>query len=369
MELSPDDLAPRLAARFAIGGAAARIARHEGGHINDSFRVDAPGGAFLLQRLNPRVFPAAVGVMENVANVAEYLSEHGGARWHWPEVVGTVDGRRWTVDEYGVTWRMFRYVEAAVMPTAATPEQAREAGRAFGAFAAAMAGYDGPPLHETIRGFHDTPARFAQLDDAARRDSRGRLEGARAELDALLAERIVAEVLPDMVRHGELPLRIAHNDAKIANVLFGAGGLAIGVVDLDTVMPGLWLHDVGDMIRSMAAAADEDERDLARVAVRPAFVNALLAGYSESAGAALTPRERGLLLFAGRVITLEQAARFLTDHLDGDRYYRITRAGQNLDRARAQLALYGSLTEYEERGTRGEGRGARGEERDVIDAT
>lgn len=348
MELSPDDLAPHLAALFAIGGAPGRVARHPGGHINDSFRVDAPGGAFLLQRLNPRVFPAAVSVMENVAAVAEHLRGKGGGRWHMPELVGTADGGRWTVDAFGATWRMFRFIEATVTETAETTEQAREAGRAFGAFAALLADYDGPPLHETIRGFHDTPRRFAQLEDAARRDPRRRLAGAHAELDALLAERAVAEVLPGLVAQGAIPVRIAHNDAKIANVLFD-GARAVGVVDLDTVMPGLALHDVGDMIRSMASAAAEDERDVARVTARPDVIAALLEGYLEEAGGVLTPRERELLVFAGRVITLEQAARFLADHLGGDLYYRITRAGQNLDRARAQLALYRSLTELEQR--------------------
>jgi aminoglycoside phosphotransferase (APT) family kinase protein len=284
--------------------------------------------------------------MENVTNVAEHVTAEGGGRWRMPALVRTEDGGWWTVDAFGATWRMYRFVEATVTETVATPAQAREAARAFGAFTALLADYDGPPLHETIRGFHDTPRRFAQLEDAARRDPRGRRAGARAELDALWAEGAVAEVLPALVARGELPVRIAHNDAKVANVLFGAGGRALGVVDLDTVMPGLALYDAGDLLRSMASAAAEDERDLAQVTARPAFVEAVLGGYLEEAGAVLTERERDLLLFAGRVITLEQAVRFLADHLDGDRYYRITRAGQNLDRARAQLALYRSLTTY-----------------------
>jgi Ser/Thr protein kinase RdoA (MazF antagonist) len=348
VELTPDDLAPRLAVRFAVGRAPAQVARHPGGHINDSFRVDAPAGAFLLQRLNPRVFPAAIGVMENVANVTAHLTAKADARWRMMELMPTMDGGRWTIDEFGACWRMFRFVEGTATETTESVAQAREAGRAFGAFAALLADYDGPPLHETIRGFHDTRRRFEQLEDAARRDPRQRLAGAHADLDALLAERAVTDVLPGLVAQGAIPVRIAHNDAKIANVLFDPAGRAVGVVDLDTVMPGLYLHDVGDMLRSMASAADEDERDLARVVARPAFVAAVLEGYLESAGAVLTPRERELLVFAGRVITLEQAVRFLADHLDGDRYYRITRAGQNLDRARAQLALYRSLTDQEE---------------------
>jgi hypothetical protein len=40
----------------------------------------------------------------------------------------------------------------------------------------------------------------------------------------------------------------------------------------------------------------------------------------------------------------ELAIRFLTDHLEGDRYFRVDRRGRNLDKARVQLDL---LTDIE----------------------
>ncbi len=353
MDLSPDALAPRLAARFAFGGPPTAVEPLGGGHINDSFRVAAPGGTFLLQRLNPSVFPHGIAVMENVANVTRHLAARipsRGSPWRMPVLVPTVDGAAWATDEWGALWRAFPFLEGVTTTgRAETPAQARETARAFGAFIGLLADYDGPPLHETIRGFHDTALRFAQLEEAARRDPRRRLAGSRLELDALLAERQVAEVLPPLVAAGTLPRRPVHNDAKISNVLFDAAtDAAVSVIDLDTVMPGLVLHDVGDMLRSMAAAGEEDDRELPRMEARPAFVAAVAEGFLETAGAALAPAERERLVFAGRLITLEQAVRFLADHLAGDRYYRVHRAGHNLERARAQLALYRSLTRQEE---------------------
>jgi Ser/Thr protein kinase RdoA (MazF antagonist) len=129
-------------------------------------------------------------------------------------------------------------------------------------------------------------------------------------------------------------------------VLFDArSGAPLCVIDLDTVMPGTALYDFGDLVRSATSPTPEDEEDLARVGVRLDLFEALLKGYVASAGTALTRSERRLLGFAGRLITLEQAVRFLTDHLAGDRYYRIDRPGHNLIRARAQLALVRSLRE------------------------
>jgi aminoglycoside phosphotransferase (APT) family kinase protein len=153
-------------------------------------------------------------------------------------------------------------------------------------------------------------------------------------------------VLPPLLRSGAVPVRIAHNDAKLANVLLDErSGEPLCVVDLDTVMPGSALYDFGDLVRSVTSPSLEDEEDLSQVGVRVPLFEALARGYLEAVGAVLTSVERDQLVFAGRLITLEQAVRFLTDHLEGDRYYRIARPGHNLMRARTQLRLLESLTE------------------------
>ncbi|HSD30366.1 MAG TPA: aminoglycoside phosphotransferase family protein [Gemmatimonadales bacterium] len=347
-----------IAERFALEGEIVSVAPLAGGHINDSYRVDVQAGgasrAYLLQALNRRVFPRPDLVMENVARVTRHLASRlEAAGVTDPErqalsLVPTRRGAEWHTEADGTCWRVFRFITGTVvLDRARDPQDAGSAGRAFGRFLLLLADYDGPPLHETIPGFHDTAARIALLDVVAQADPCRRAGAARREIAAVMAHRPLADVLPPLIASGEVPRRIVHNDAKISNVLLDERtGEALCVIDLDTVMPGSALWDFGDMIRSMTSPSAEDEEDLTRVGVRMPMFAALARGYLEAAGTLLVPRERELLGFAGRLITLEQAVRFLTDYLEGDRYYRIERAGHNLTRCRTQLALLQSLTDH-----------------------
>ena len=346
-----------IAERFALEGKIVSVVPLAGGHINDSYRVDARTGdadrPYLLQSLNRRVFPRSDLVMENVSWVTRHLSSRlatagvADRERRALTLVPTRPGGDWHTEADGTCWRVFRFITGTVvLDRARDPRDAASAGRAFGGFLRLLADYDGPPLHETISGFHDTAARIARLEAVAQADPCRRAAAARQEIQAALAQRSLADVLPPLVASGEVPRRIVHNDTKISNVLLDERtGEALCVIDLDTVMPGSALWDFGDMVRSMTSPTAEDEEDLSEVGVRVPMFAALARGYLEAAGTLLVPRERELLGFAGRLITLEQAVRFLTDHLEGDRYYRIERAGHNLARCRTQLALLQSLTE------------------------
>jgi hypothetical protein len=145
-------------------------------------------------------------------------------------------------------------------------------------------------------------------------------------------------VLVQLAASGAAPRRSVHNDPKGTNVLLDAAtGEALCVVDLDNAMPGIALHDFGDMVRALATRADEDERELSRVRLEPDLFAALLEGWLPEAGPLLSLAEGGLLVEAGRILLLEQAVRFLTDHLLGDVVYRTGRPDHNLDRCRTQL--------------------------------
>jgi aminoglycoside phosphotransferase (APT) family kinase protein len=344
--------------RFALPGALVSLERHAGGLINHSWvaTVDAAGGGrrFLLQQINRYVFRRPEQVMENMRRitrqVADRLAREGAndAARRVLTLLPTREGGSHHVDDEGEVWRVVGWIEGTRSVERATTEaEARETARAFGRFLRQLEDLPGPPLHETIPGFHDTPARLEALERAAGADPAGRADGCRPETSALLDRRPLAFALADRVAGGELHERPVHNDAKIANVLFDAvTGEALCVVDLDTTMPGLALHDFGDLARSTVSDSAEDERDLSRVGVRPPVFEALAGGFMEGAGDSLPPAERSLLAVGACVITYEQALRFLTDHLDGDRYYRVTRPGHNLDRTRAQLRLLESLEAF-----------------------
>ena len=231
--------------------------------------------------------------------------------------------------------------------SASSTDQVFRAAHAFGHFQGMLADLPPPPLFETIPRFHDTVSRFEALDRALREgktttagvDRQGQ---ARAEIDAAAAHRGLAGRLIEAAARG-VPQRIVHNDCKISNVLFDRQiGEALCVVDLDTAMPGLAAFDFGDMARSMAHRADEDARDPGGVEVDLELFSALVSGYLDGARF-LTAGERQSLVDGALVLTLEQAVRFLTDHLQGDVYFRVERTGQNLDRCRVQFALLESL--------------------------
>ena len=329
-----------VVARFAIDAPVVAVEPFSGpaGHINASYVVTTPrGGRFFLQRLNRHVFPDLDALMENVARVTRHV---GGPL----RLVPTREGLVWARDDQGDVWRLYGFIEGAVARTMASAADAERAARAFGAFQRALADLPGPRLHETIPHFHDTPRRLESFECAVQRDSAGRAAEARKEIAQVQGRRELAAVLVKAAASGTVPERIVHNDAKLANVLFdAASGEALCVVDLDTVMPGLALFDFGDLVRSMATRAAEDERDTSRVRLEPELFESIARGYVAATRELLTPAERELLVPAAQVIVFEQAVRFLIDHLEGDRYYRIARPGHNLDRCRTQLALLDAL--------------------------
>ena len=351
--------AAEAAGRFAVEGELASISPHTSGLINKSWiaAFAAPAGTrrYLLQRINRYVFRRPEHVMENMVRVTEHVAL-GLARDGVADrprralaIVRTREGASHHTDAGGEAWRLLVFIEGTrATEHAQTPEQARETARAFGRYIRQLQDLPGPRLFETIPAFHDTPARLAALERAVADDAASRVTDTGAEIEAVLDRHRLACALADRVAAGELVERPTHNDAKIANILFDSStGEALCVVDLDTVMPGLALHDFGDLARSMSSGTAEDETDLDRIAVQVPMFEALARGFVDGAGDALSPLERSLLVTAAEVITLEQAARFLTDHLQGDPYYRIAHPGHNLERARAQLRLVGSFERHE----------------------
>jgi hypothetical protein len=321
------------------------------GHIHDTFLVvfeqDGRPVRFVQQRLNTRVFHDPHAVMENVRRVTEHQRvalERAGVADTERRALRLVPARERGfeyVDTEGGFWRTFAFIEgASSQDVIRSPEDARVAAEAFGRFQAMLADLPAPRLAETIPHFHDARARFEALEAAAAHDALDRLDGCRAELDGFRRNEPLLDRLDRLHAEGLLPERIAHNDTKLNNVLTDdRTGEALCVIDLDTVMPGLVLHDFGDLVRTATSPTPEDERDLSRIDVQPAMLAALARGYLDGAGGFLTPAERDELVFSGILVTLVVGMRFLTDHLEGDGYFRAHRPGHNLDRARSQLRL------------------------------
>ncbi len=324
------------------------------GHINDSFRVRSGDCDWIAQRINSHVFKKPLELMANMVRVTAHLERRLRAtatpdlERRCLRLVATTTGERWHLDSEGEVWRAFPFISGSVtyrFPR--DPGMAHEAGRAYGRFQELLHDLDPASLEETIPRFHDTPHRYLDLERAIAEDRAGRASQVAAEIDAAFADRGLASRLLDLQTSGSVPVRVVHNDAKLTNVLLDCDTeRALLVVDLDTVMPGLSLFDFGDMARSMGHRSAEDAPDAATIAVDRELFLALAAGYLETA-TQLNSTERAHLVSAAQVAVLEHIVRFLTDYLDGDRYFRVARENQNLDRARVHIALLRSLAEHE----------------------
>lgn len=328
------------------------------GHINDTFLVrinhfDARK-RYVLQRINSDVFLDPAGVMENIDRVTRHIRELPPARFAARlskqasfVPIAARSGEPWWQDPSGSFWRLWPFIYGArTVSVPASRSQAREAARAFGTLQCLLQELPRPPLRETIAGFHDTVARLAQFRQALGADRFDRARNCQPEIEFALGCEEFVQAFCELANSGTLPMRVAHNDAKMDNVLLSEEtGEAVCIVDFDTVMPGLAHYDFGDMVRTMTIAVAEDHVQADEVHLQIEMYTAVAEGFLEATGSFLTDDEVQNLPDAGKIITYETGLRFLTDHLAGDEYFRTSRENQNLDRCRAQFALVRSIDE------------------------
>ena len=321
------------------------------GHINDTYLLVFEIGKMgrmkvILQRMNKEIFTNPEELMENVVGVTSYLRgkiiENGGdPDRETLNLIPAKDGKQYFVDSQGEYWRSYIFItDATSYDQVEKPEDFYESAVAFGHFQRLLADYPAETLHETIKGFHDTKARFQVFKEAVEKDVCGRAADVQKEIDFVLAHEDVANVFGDLQAKGEIPLRVTHNDTKLNNIMIdNITGKGICVIDLDTVMPGLAMNDFGDSIRFGASTAAEDEQDLSKVSCSMELFEIYVKGFLEGCGGRLTQREVELLPMGAKVMTFECGMRFLTDYLEGDHYFKIHREGHNLDRCRTQFKL------------------------------
>jgi Ser/Thr protein kinase RdoA (MazF antagonist) len=344
--------------QFEVEGELVDLVPYERGHIHDTwistFEAKGMRTRYLHQRINDHVFTDVPALMHNIERVTAHLARAsstgtGTGPTGTLRLVRSRLGRSFLPTRDG-PWRTYHFVEGTQSFDACSgPEQAFEAARAFGEFQARLANLDPSDLRDTIPHFFDPAARLRQLRDALESDPCGRAADAEPELRFVLDRELMTRVIQNDLERAVFPARIVHGDTKLNNVLFDvASGRAACIVDLDTCMPAWSLYDFGDLVRFTAATSAEDERDLDLVGTDLELYAALVAGYLESARAFLQPREIELMPFAARLVTLMIGLRFLTDHLAGDTYFKISRPGQNLDRARVQLRMVKAMEQRAE---------------------
>ena len=313
-------------------------------HINSTFQiVTDQGAAYVLQRINTYVFKDPVGLMENAGAVTDYIRSRVDDPRRALHFLTTKDGKYCHEDEQGEFWRMYEFVDGFCLDAPAPDEDFYQSAVAFGQFQQLLSEFPADTLVETIPNFHNTVDRYRQFRESVQADKAGRLQSVRADVDFLLEREEMASKLQNMRENGILPLRVTHNDTKLNNVLLDKDTRKpLCVLDLDTVMPGLSAYDFGDSIRFGAATAAEDEPDLSKMEMDlhlfEVYVRGFLAGATN-----LTVEEVKALPLGAYTITLEQATRFLKDHLDGDVYFKVAYPEHNLVRARTQIKLVADM--------------------------
>ena len=335
-------------AAFAFQTKGRPITWHEfgQGHINHTLKVCTDIGAtYVLQRINKYVFQNPVALMENVNSVTAFLRRKDPDPRHTLHFIPTKDGNSYYEDAEGEYWRMYEFVEGLSLDAPESETDLYQSGLAFGRFQMMLEDFPAESLHETIPEFHNTVDRYRLLRESIQKDPCGRVCHVQPEIDFLLQHEALGCTLQRMRERGELPLRVTHNDTKLNNVLLDSHTRqALCVLDLDTVMPGLSLYDFGDSIRfgaSTGGEASQDNRlDLHLFQV---YTRGFL-----SAATNLTDNEIKMLPISTFVITLELAARFLKDYLDGDLYFKTAYPEQNLHRTRAQIALAADMLQKQE---------------------
>ena len=319
-----------------------------GGLINHSFKVSSPTKApFLLQQINQHVFQKPEKVQQNYINIWQF-AEFEFTDIRLPAPLYYDRAKTLFVDGQKKCWRAFEFMDNTkthAVPN--SPAQAKSTAKAFAKLTAAFDDYNLNELNIVIPDFHNLSYRFEQFTESLQGEHYERMAKALPLIEKLKQRERYKHFFEVITGSGEFPQRLFHHDAKISNVLFRkTNGQVLCLVDLDTVMPGYYFSDLGDMIRSMACNQDESSTDFTQLQIRKDYYRAIVAGYLEIMDKYFTPSEKKYIHYAGLIMIYMQAIRFLADYLNGDIYYKTTYAEQNYDRALNQVTLLERLEEF-----------------------
>ncbi len=334
---------------FLNAGQPFRLEPVSGGLINHTSKLTdlQNSRSYLLQQINSHVFPEPEKIQDNYVLLQSYLKNQQRP-FFIPELQYFPTNLSLYIDHTGQYWRVFRFIENSrqLMGTE-DPALASAVAETFARFTAACNDLDYAALQVILPGFHDVNSRFEQFLAAIPEASATRLDKAAILIGELKNRQRYVSLYRYFTGSADFRLRVMHHDAKIANVLFdNQSGQVICPVDMDTVMPGYFFSDLGDMIRSMAGTADEQCNELEKLQIRPSIYKAIIEGYTHGMGHLLTSGENRYLHASGILLIYMQALRFMTDYLRNDQYYRVDYREQNFDRTKNQLVLLARLEEF-----------------------
>jgi thiamine kinase-like enzyme len=315
------------------------------GLINNTWKIRHENHEYILQRINQNVFRNPPAIAENVRAIADYLSTHSPG-YFFVVPLTTTDNKDMVHDPEGY-FRLMPFIRnSRTFDVVTSPEIACEAARSFGCFTRMLSGFQAAKLKVTLPDFHNLTLRYQQFESSLQNGDKKRIRGASDAVQFLLAQQKIVSEFEKISRDPRFVVRVTHHDTKISNVLFDDEGNGICVIDLDTTMPGYFISDVGDMMRTYLCPFSEEEKDVSKITVREEYFTAIARGYLQEMNDELTTVELDHFVYSGDFMIYMQAVRFLTDHFNNDIYYGAKYEGHNFVRAENQIAL---LKRYQEK--------------------
>lgn len=337
-----DPVAVQLSESFGLGNECVSIKPIGNGHINSTMLLTMPEKSLVVQKLNTEVFPEPEMLVKNARLIERHLTQKHQSGNYELDIIRHVptQSSEFLVDCDQGVWRALEFIGGSYSEdVVANTSQAEIAANAFGQFAAALEDFDAEQLHHVIPDFHNLAMRGKNFKAVIEQDPVSRLASCQSEVDFCLSQFGLIDELKALA--GSVPVRPCHNDTKINNMLFcNKSHTAKAVIDLDTCMPGYWLYDFGDMVRTFCSPEEEDSTNLDNVRVREEIFAAVVKGYIEPLKGLITDEEKQSFWLGTKVMTFMIGLRFLTDYIDGDNYFATKHATHNLERAQNQFALY-----------------------------
>ena len=317
------------------------------GLINHTWTVSTGEKNFILQRINQQVFKTPVHIAANIGMIGNYLKENFPG-YLFVTAEKTLQQQDLVFDEEQGYFRLFPFVKKShTVDVVSTALQAYEAAKQFGRFTKLLAGFPANELQITLPDFHNLPLRYQQFKTALINGDQMRIKEAAATILFLQQHVDIVITSQSIPNNPAFKKRVTHHDTKISNVLFDDTGKGLCVIDLDTVMPGFFISDVGDMLRTYLSPVSEEDNDFSKIEIRADYFKAIAEGYLSEMNEELTSIEKEHFVYAGKFMIYMQALRFITDYLNNDVYYGSKYQGQNFIRAKNQVVLLNKLMQKE----------------------
>ena len=317
------------------------------GLINQTWRIKNSRGDFILQRINDSIFKKPFAIASNLRMLDEYLAQT------YPEYLfiapeKTCKNEEMVFIEGKGYFRLFPFVKKShTINAAQKPDQAFEAAKAFGKFTRLLSHFPVEKLLTTLPDFHNLSLRYCQFSEALENGNKNRIEQSQELIWFIKEHRNIADTYESILINPAFRLRVTHHDTKISNVLFNEDNKELCIIDLDTVMPGYFISDVGDMMRTYLSPVSEEEKDFSKIEIRADYFKAIAKGYLSEMNEELSTEEKNHFVYAGKFMIYMQALRFITDYINNDIYYDSKYEGQNFVRATNQVTLLKRLMEKE----------------------